>query len=48
MGIHHCIEKCAIGKAYLLTTNAYKDPIRPEVTLIACTNLQLEATAVSR
>ena len=51
MDIHCCIEKCAVGETYLLTTKHRLlrwDPIRPEVSLITCTNLQLEANAVSR
>ena len=50
MGIHRCIEKCALGETYFVHHKAYKDHwdlIIPEVTLITCTNLQLEATAVS-
>jgi len=46
MGIHHCIEKCAVGERYLAHHKACKDSwvlIRPEVTLITFTKLLLEA-----
>jgi len=39
MGMHHCIEKCAVGLGH---HKAYKDH------LITCTNLQLEAAVVLR
>ena len=54
MGIHHwhCIEKCAVGETYLLTTKHTKiAEIQEDLKLLSLhvyTNLQLEATAVSR
>jgi len=49
MGIHHCLKIVSVGETYLLTTrHKIWDLRRPEVILITCTNLQLQATAVWR